>query len=496
VALGSLHWTSGGQRHVSIIVKARFALRHEAAMVITNPAPIVERDEHRDGDPTKSLVAASDVVPFRPRADVWLTGHAHAPRDRAVAATVARLGLYRAGETLLEKTVHVVGSRASAGAAPQPFRRMALVYEAAYGGIGFDDNPVGVGADERLLYPNLIDPAQTERPGCFAPISRYWKVRRGDLDAAVRRAVNDAVPEVPAGFDFAYFQAAPPDQRVAYLQGDEWLVLEGMSPTQLRVHSRLPKARAKARWIVGDEPGDEVAMVADTLAIDADAQTCAITWRGTVRVGVSDELSRVVVAGGVDVDGRGVDWSLARVQGVVGPRPTPPVALARSGITLVSARGDVSEELGSTSVDVQRPEPSDHTLPGAALPEAGLAGYRRVATDDWSPADGWPSYGLVGDGDEVTETKTTVTLAEAEPTERGRRIPLPVDTEVGGGPPEPDEAWVSEPTVEPLRTSRSVPPAPFDVDAYVLSLRRAGASEADIQALLGLLPQRGDRRGD
>jgi hypothetical protein len=488
VALGSVRWSNRGQRHLSIVVKARFALRHEAPMVITGPSPLVERDEHRDGDPTKSLAAASDVVPYRSRADVWLTGHAHGPQDRAVLATVVRLALYRGGHALVDKTIHVVGTRKVAGASPEAFRRMPLVYERAFGGVGFDDNPVGVGADERQLFPNLVHPQVLERPAGFGPISRYWKARRGELDASARRAVAQAEPDLPDAFDFDYFQAAPVDQRVPYLHGDEWLVLEGMHPTLLRVHSRIPRARAVARWIVGDEPGDAIALVADALAIDADAQTCSITWRGSVRVD-RDDLGDVVVAGGVDIDGRGVDWSQARVTWIAPPRAVVPIVLDRSGVTLVSGRPDGAEDLGSTSVDSHRVGATNE----AGVPVGGSA-YRRVAIEaEWAPGDAWPSYPLGGD-EEVTETKTAVPVRE--PSERGRRMTLPVDTIRDDPSLGDDESWVNEPVYEPTVTLRSVPPAPFDVDAYVLSLRRAGASEADIQALLGLLPNGATRRDE
>ena len=34
VAMGSLHWQSRGRSHLTVVVKARFALRHDATMVM------------------------------------------------------------------------------------------------------------------------------------------------------------------------------------------------------------------------------------------------------------------------------------------------------------------------------------------------------------------------------------------------------------------------------------------------------------------------------
>lgn len=545
-AVGSMLWNDHGQLHLSVVVKARFALRHDASMLVATAPTIDERDQHADDDPTRSLVSASDMVPYRPRADVWLSGHAHAPRGRAVTVSMVRLGLYRSQTALLDKSVHVMGDRSSASATPTPFTKMPLVWERAYGGIGFDDNPVGVGADERALVPNLLHPDDPERAAGFAPISRYWKLRRGTLDTAGRRVLEQDVPTVPEGFDWAYFQAAPHDQRVSFLTGDEWLVLDGLHPTMLRVQSRLPKARGVARILSlhGHDIGDAVAMVADTLAIAADEQTCSITWRGSVPVNATTRLAELLVAGAVEVDGRAVDWQQARAR--VSPaaaRPTvssPP--LDKSAITIVGTERDV---MNDTNVD----RASDAT----AVNQPSST-YHRVEVDsgEWS-SDAWPSFPLAGDGDEVTETKTRVDRHRFVPQERPTEVeqpsvvPLPIDTEPGAPPEvvEDELPWITEPAVEPesqpgdasphdfstdaepdsdgpentevmrrpaalekpkpprprkalpIRPRKplkhvsdmrpraeTLPPAPLDRTAYEASLRRAGASEDDIAKLM------------
>jgi hypothetical protein len=433
VAMGSTLWRSRGRVNLTVMLKARFAFRHDSMMVVTSPAQLVHRDLHVEDDPTRSLVEASDVVPYRKRTDVWLTGRAYAPAGRPVAVSVVRVAIYRDGQPVLDKALYVIGDRHSAEAQPEPFESMPLVYEKAYGGIGFDANPVGVGADERPLAPNIVDPDEPERVAGFGPISRYWKLRRQHVTTAVRRELEADIPTVPEGFDWSYFQSAPEDQRLSYLEGDEWLVLDGMHPSLLRVQSRLPKVRAVARVLAPDpsrsEEFDEIALVADTLAIDANTQTCSVTWRGIVPLANEAQTGAVLLAGGIEMPGRTLDWALA-YRNRIAAEPTqpkrPPVQLDRSGVTMATSihgGDDLEDPLGHTRVDAHDPEPlsdrddesgrrrarpSEPTLVSQMPPTS----YRRVAVPpkvraDEREIDGWPQYALTSEHEEVTKTTTT-----------------------------------------------------------------------------------------
>ena len=119
---------------------------------------------------------------------------------------------------LLDKTVHVFGYRAHVRASPQRFKKIPLGWERAYGGAGHDDNPAGTGATVVATLPNLVDPADPQRPAGFGPVARQWGPRR--------RLLGGVDPQQPRGrrrwscrpgIDFRYFHAAPADQQIEYL---------------------------------------------------------------------------------------------------------------------------------------------------------------------------------------------------------------------------------------------------------------------------------------
>src|SRR5436190_1368568 len=91
----------------------------------------------------------------------------------------------------------------------------ALVVDpVAIGGAGVPLNPVGVGG-AGARPPNLVHPANPHRPAGFGPIAPSWPLRRKFL--ATLAQSKDGVLEVPDGFDFRAFHAAPSDQQVRHL---------------------------------------------------------------------------------------------------------------------------------------------------------------------------------------------------------------------------------------------------------------------------------------
>jgi hypothetical protein len=305
-AAAAVVWRLEGQLHVTVIVKSTFAFAQDAAMTRAPPQPILRAEVHHGKHPTRSVQFTSDLVPYLPQADVLFTGHAHARAGGVVQAQLVRLEIFdgAGAQPLLNKALLVQDSKG--------FDRMPLVYERAFGGLGSQDNPLGTGALAGSPEPNIVNPMDPRRVASFGPIGRIWPARKRLLGKTPRSAIDAAVVELPRSFDWTYYQAAPPEQRIDYLQGDEWILLEGLHPTMSRLQMQLPGARGLA-WIdgladFGVPEGHEVILNADTLRIDGDEQRCTMVWRAAFSVPSEEALQALQIMAAVQIRGERLSW--------------------------------------------------------------------------------------------------------------------------------------------------------------------------------------------
>lgn len=294
---------ASGQLWVVPIVKATFTLTPDGPMALARPEPVVRADQPYVGRPPRSLAAAAETAPFLQRADVLLYGRAVGPGGAAVPRFGVRLLVSRDGQPLLDKRLVVQGPPDAAGN-PTPVASQAIVWELAVGGPAYPENPTGSTDPARV---RVIDPVDPRRPAGFGPIARSWPARQRLLGNLDPRTLAGGVAEIPDGFPWPYFQAAPPDQRVPALRGDEWVVLEGFHADRPRLASQLPGARGAAR-LYGPTPelllGIPVQMVADTLCIDAERGVCTMVWRGRAPLAGEEGLRALELAAGVELPGQ------------------------------------------------------------------------------------------------------------------------------------------------------------------------------------------------
>jgi uncharacterized protein YjbI with pentapeptide repeats len=334
VACGAIVWRMHGALRVTVVIKAAFGLIHEREARLIAPTELVRAD--RQGQSSNGVEEIFELAPYLPSAGVIVSGHACAPAGGAAASTAVRVILFRDDATVLDKTLHIFGDRdATPAARPLPFAHMPLVWERtrAYGGPGIDDNPVGVGSQVGArAFPNIVDAVDPRRPAGFGPIGARWPARARLLGGAEPPALDRGIVEIPEDFDWRWFHAAPADQQIDFLTGDEWIALDGMHPSQPRLQSRLPQVRAEARWYQETSEGPTEARAielgADTLTIDADRQTCWVLWRGHFAVDSVDQLPWIRVQVGVELPGYPISWpELAPPPVVEEPRrasaPTP-----------------------------------------------------------------------------------------------------------------------------------------------------------------------------
>jgi len=293
----------------AVVVKATFRLEPGEAVLAEEQDAPNEEEQHWNDDGARSLSAVSDKVPYKPKADVMLVGHAYAPGQQPVRSLLTRLVV---GE--LDKSIEVWcdrGFRLHEGQLLEGrrFTKMPLRWERAAGGpetnnpagLRFDAPPDGYGM---VAIPNLQPPgmfvsrlSDTFAPVCFAPIAAGWPPRMQRLGPWARAFVQAGWEErpLPDGFDYRYFQAAPLDQQVGEIRANERIILENLHPVQARLVTSLPGLRPRAVVDRATGEREEVALVADTLLIDTDRGVCSVVWRGSVGLRHAQEAGRVAV---------------------------------------------------------------------------------------------------------------------------------------------------------------------------------------------------------
>ena len=236
-----------------VAVKATFDILEDGSTAVAKEQPPVLRLSEHHGEPFKSSIRyEADLVLTKRSTDIIVVGHAHAPPGTAV--THIDCG-FKVGP--LQKMLRVYGDRIwglLGPSAPQPFQKMPLVYERAYGGADAKSktpdkdwdwrNPVGTGFAissgnaQGLRLPNIEDPKHRiqswddrPRPAGFGAIASHWQPRAGYGGTYDEAWQKTRAPLLAADMDDRWFQCAPADQQSAgFLHGGEPVVLLNLSP--------------------------------------------------------------------------------------------------------------------------------------------------------------------------------------------------------------------------------------------------------------------------
>ncbi|MCP3136629.1 DUF2169 family type VI secretion system accessory protein [Pyxidicoccus xibeiensis] len=259
------------------------------------------------GEPGKSSLRVEGQNAYiRQGTDIYISGHAWAPRGRPVKEVLAaaRVGPCQKGVRVFGDRVWargLVGGRASE---PRPFESMPLVYERSFGGAATAPegeparyearNPVGRGyyrstrdaLDQPL--PNLEEPSRllsspTDRvmPAGFGPIARGWQPRLGFGGTYGQAWVDERAPLWPLDFDVRFFNAAAPGLvSPTWLRGGEDVVLSGFSPDG-RIAFPLPCHRLALKVVFRRRVVRRL-MVLDAVHLDTDERTLTLVWRSAV----------------------------------------------------------------------------------------------------------------------------------------------------------------------------------------------------------------------
>jgi hypothetical protein len=292
-----------------VAVKASFVIEATGQQVLDrDQAKVLHVPQFLGPPEASSLLHESDLVHTKPGTDVLVQGDAFSPNDREVESVDVRLRL-----ATIDKTLRVFGDRVIKRgmvgislSRPQPFTRMPVTYERAFGGTDDRDanpkkhrweprNPVGTGFGTHenhvvgALAPNVENPGvpysgwQRGKPAGFGAIARHWAPRvalAGTYDAAWEETRR---PLLPFDFDERFYQCAPEEQRIpGYLTGGERVELFNMTPDgYLSFH--LPKVTLSltTEFYDGTEVTHRAAL--HTLTLQPGTRRFQIVWHSALR---------------------------------------------------------------------------------------------------------------------------------------------------------------------------------------------------------------------
>jgi hypothetical protein len=293
-----------GERHWVVIVKGTFAIDENGrTQLAEEQVPLISVPRYRGEPGSSSLIYEQDLVAVKPSTDIYLNATAYAPGGRPCSEVEVTLrsptgqkALVARGDRTWRSTV--LGIQPST---PEPFVKMPITYERAYGGFDrhdsderkqrmHDSNPVGTGfvANQRhrigQAVPNIGRPgtgAEAEAAG-FGALCSYWQPRRAYQGTYDDAWVNTQKPLLPSDYDRRALQCAPADQQATgYLRGGEVFALTNMHPTRPAISFLLPKHHFGLLTTIGERRLDHHGRIT-TVVIEPDHPRVIVTWHSVL----------------------------------------------------------------------------------------------------------------------------------------------------------------------------------------------------------------------
>ncbi|HEX7045946.1 MAG TPA: DUF2169 domain-containing protein [Gammaproteobacteria bacterium] len=277
--------------------------------------------------------AILDACMPKPRGEVLVAGSYHAPGGNKVAADRV---LIEAGS--VKKELAVFGNRywsMGIASSPEPMRSMPLTWENAFGGEGFDRNPLGKGMKEvdvfgemRRPLPNVEYPkkliegfGQRPEPAGLLPLDMMWPQRLPKAGTYDERWVREIAPGLAEDIDWEFFNVAQTDQWLdGFFAGGEKYRVTNMHPEHPELAGTLPKYRVRCFIERKKRENDfhEIALRAETLWLLPGENVGILIYRGTANIDSDDgtDISTVLLAyENADDAARDVEHYRAAMQG-------------------------------------------------------------------------------------------------------------------------------------------------------------------------------------
>ena len=300
----------GRSYHLGVSVTAYFPFRPEGALY---------------GD-MELWMAITDLLGDQPVLDVGIpksrseflvAGHAFRPKGLAGPTCPVKV---KVGG--LEKTLYAIGDRQWRGGVPTepaPFKQMDLSWKRAFGGEGFDKNPLGRGfapiKDEsgREVHPlpNIEAPGQLltsmkdrPEPAGLGPVDFTWPQRKSLAGTYDKRWLDELFPGFADDMDWRIWNMAAADQQQEEpFRGDEPIYFENMHPKTPKLEARLPGIVARSfvtkRDADGVESFSEVALKLTTVWLFPHVESGVLVFQGATPTLEDDatDVKHILVAG-------------------------------------------------------------------------------------------------------------------------------------------------------------------------------------------------------
>ena len=316
-----------GVEHAVLAVKATFDFGDsEHVQLSAAQADLVFQDVYAGKPGASSLLYESDANWGRLATDVSLLAHGYPARAGDRSALVAmRVGaVTRMAQVFGERRwTSTLGVSRLEG--PQPFERVPLVYEQAFGGVDASGpaptdaeaerrNPVGRGLVARrsrlsasdVPVPAIEDPDQPitrpeDRPAPvgFVCVDKGWWPRAtfaGTYDEAWQA---HRMPLLPLDFDARFHTSASAGLTLPGVTGGEQVDLVNLTPArQARFH--LPRVTLQAAMHIDAAP-QAMPLKASAVVINAMKSTLTLVWHAALPVhGIVDDVRWILLEGRID----------------------------------------------------------------------------------------------------------------------------------------------------------------------------------------------------
>ncbi len=233
-----------------------------------------------------------DVGFPKPRGEFLVSGSYHAPGQ-----TPAQGGEVKAKVGKLEKNLYVFGQRKwknGIPTEPEEITSFPLIYQNAFGGEGYENNPVGKGFKDGLLplveYPNNLVASQNDKPipASFSALDTMDPRRmqyKGTYEADYKEKY---FPGHPEDMDWKIFLLTPEDQwNNEFFKGDEAYEICNMHPEISKIKGSFPGlyARCFIKQKINDgSKFGELPMNLDTIWFIPEKMLGLLVFRGVVEV--------------------------------------------------------------------------------------------------------------------------------------------------------------------------------------------------------------------